>query len=187
MILELDASLLDKLNISINQLVFLTLVLSDIKKEDQSIQKLLSLVNEEEIQELVSQDLVAINYIDDTKEVKATDKLKELVKADKPFFELFYNQFPVYVIRPDGTKGFLRTNINKCKKEYNRIIGRSKAMHEHMMDCLRYEIENRMRTGKMGYMKSMWKWLTQCEWEIAEEQMKIEGPISDDIYGSTIY
>lgn len=36
-------------------------------------------------------------------------------------FNEFYEVFPVYVTRPDGTKGFLRANINKCRKEYNRI------------------------------------------------------------------
>ena len=74
-------------------------------------------------------------------------------------FDMFYDQFPVYVMRPDGTKGFLRANVNKCRKEYNRIVGKSKAMHEHIMDCLKYEIDERMRTGKIGYMKTMWKWL----------------------------
>lgn len=89
-------------------------------------------------------------------------------------FDEFYEVFPVYVIRPDGTKGFLRANVNKCRKEYNRIIGKSKAMHEHIMACLRYEIDNKMQTGKIGYMKTMWKWLTQHEWECYEEQMNTE-------------
>lgn len=47
-------------------------------------------------------------------------------------------------------------------------------MHEHIMDCLEYEIDDKMRTGKMGYMKTMWKWLTQHEWETFEEQMKLD-------------
>ena len=62
MILEIDTSILDRIpNISIDQLVFLTLVLSDIKVINQDIQKLLSLVNEEEIQELANQGLISIN------------------------------------------------------------------------------------------------------------------------------
>lgn len=56
MILEIDTSILDRIpTLSINQLVFLTLVLNDIKTINQDIQKLLSLVNEEEIQELETQ------------------------------------------------------------------------------------------------------------------------------------
>lgn len=175
MILEIDTSILDRIpTLSINQLVFLTLVLNDIKTINQDIQKLLSLVNEEEIQELETQGLISIQYDRDTQVISKTEKLEELLKEDKAMFDMFYDQFPVYVMRPDGTKGFLRANVNKCRKEYNRIVGKSKAMHEHIMDCLKYEIDERMRTGKIGYMKTMWKWLTQHEWECYEEQMNTE-------------
>lgn len=188
MILEIDTSILDRIpNLSINQLVFLTLVLSDIKVINQDIQKLLSLVNEEEIHELELQGLILVTLDESGSQViSKTEKLASLLKEDKTMFDEFYDQFPVYVTRPDGTKGFLRSNINKCRKEYNRIIGKSKAMHEHIMNCLRYEIDNKMQTGKMGYMKTMWKWLTQHEWETIEEQMKLEEPI-DYNYGTDIF
>lgn len=189
MILEIDTSILDRIpNLSINQLVFLTLVLNDIKTINQDIQKLLSLVNEEEIQELETQGLISILKDKDNQVISKTDKLDELLKEDKSMFDELYDQFPVYVMRPDGTKGFLRANINKCRKEYNRIIGKSKAMHEHIMNCLRYEIDNKMQTGKIGYMKTMWKWLTQHEWETIEEQMKVETPSTEYYnYGTDIY
>ena len=188
MILEIDTSILDRIpNLSINQLVFLTLVLSDIKVINQDIQKLLSLVNEEEIHELELQGLILITLDESGNQViSKTEKLASLLKEDKTMFDEFYDQFPVYVTRPDGTKGFLRSNINKCRKEYNRIIGKSKAMHEHIMNCLRYEIDNKMQTGKMGYMKTMWKWLTQHEWETIEEQMKLEEPVVYN-YGTDIF
>lgn len=189
MILEIDTSILDRIpTLSINQLVFLTLVLNDIKTINQDIQRLLSLVNEEEIQELETQDLISIQYDRDTQVISKTEKLEKLLKEDKAMFDMFYDQFPVYVMRPDGTKGFLRANVNKCRKEYNRIVGKSKAMHEHIMDCLKYEIDERMRTGKIGYMKTMWKWLTQHEWETIEEQMKVETPNQNYYnYGADIY
>lgn len=188
MILEIDTSILDRIpNLSINQLVFLTLVLSDIKVINQDIQKLLSLVNEEEIHELELQGLILITLDESGNQViSKTEKLASLLKEDKTMFDEFYDQFPVYVTRPDGTKGFLRSNINKCRKEYNRIIGKSKAMHEYIMNCLRYEIDNKMQTGKMGYMKTMWKWLTQHEWETIEEQMKLEEPVVYN-YGTDIF
>lgn len=67
MILEIDTSILDRIpTLSINQLVFLTLVLNDIKTINQDIQRLLSLVNEEEIQELETQGLISIQYDRDT-------------------------------------------------------------------------------------------------------------------------
>lgn len=48
MILELDTSLLNKFSISINQLVFISLVLNDNQINNQDIHELLSRVNEEE-------------------------------------------------------------------------------------------------------------------------------------------
>lgn len=189
MILEIDTSILDRIeNLSINQLVFLTLLLNDIKTINQDIQRLLSLVNEEEIKELEKQGLITITVNSDSSQViNKTTKLVELLKEDKTMFDQLYDLFPVYVTRPDGTKGFLRANVNKCRKEYNRIVGKSKAMHEHICNCLRFEIDNKMLTGKIGYMKTMWKWLTQHEWETVEEQMKVEQPTISNDYGTDIY
>ena len=45
MILELDTSLLNKFSISINQLVFISLVLNDNQINNQDIHELLSRVN----------------------------------------------------------------------------------------------------------------------------------------------
>lgn len=176
MILEIDTSIIDRIpyKISISQLLFLTLVLNDNQTVNQDIQRLLSLVNEEEIQELKDYNLIAIQETDGNQVISKTKELDDLLKEDKTCFEEFYDQFPVYVVRPDGTKGFLRSNVNKCRKEYNRIIGKSKARHQHIMNCLRYEIDDKMNTGKIGYMKTMWKWLTQHEWEMIEEQMKMD-------------
>ena len=187
MILEIDTSVLDRIpNLSINQLVFLTLLLNDNQTINQDVQRLLSLVNEEEIKELESRKLITTIFVDDTKVIKKTEELDQLLKEDKSMFDEFYDLFPVYVVRPDGTKGFLRANVNKCRKEYNRIVGKSKAMHQHICKCLKCEIDSKMLTGKLGYMKTMWKWLTQHEWETYEEQMKIEEPIIYNDYGTTI-
>ena len=92
-------------------------------------------------------------------------------------------------MRPDGTKGFLRSNINKCRNEYKKIVGKSRAMHEHILECLKFEVSSKMMTGKLGYFKTMWKWLTQREWEVIEEQLQYEqGETVNEIsYGTTIY
>ena len=101
MILEIDTSILDRISdLSMNQLVFLTLVLSDNQTINQDIQKLLGLVNEEEIQELESRKLITTKIVDDTTVIKKTKELEELLKEDKSMFDEFYDLFPVYVIRP---------------------------------------------------------------------------------------
>lgn len=101
-------------------------------------------------------------------------------------FDEFYEVFPVYVIRPDGTKGFLRANVNKCRKEYNKIIGKSRAMHDYLLGCLKWEIDNKVTSGKLGYMKTMWKWLTQHEWECYEEEMQLSQQAKEVQYGTKI-
>lgn len=188
MILELDTSLFNIGEISINQLVFLTLCLNENQNNNQDVHQFLSRISETEIQGLIDQDLISITTLDDQSIYSPTEKLRNLLKTDKSWFDEFYELFPVYVTRPDGTKGFLRANLNKCRKEYNRIVGKSKAMHEHLMNCLKFEIDNKMITGKLGYMKTMWKWLIQHEWEVVEEQMTDEcnNSYSCEIYGTGI-
>lgn len=193
MILELDTSVLDRIpNLSINQLVFLMIVLNMNQYKYQDVRELLSRVSEDEIQSLIFNDLISKKEVDNNIIYNITDKYRSLVKAkDETMFDEFYELYPVYVIRPDGTKGFLRANINKCRREYNKIVGKSRAMHQHLTNCLRYEVEQKQLTGKLSYMKTMWKWITQNEWEVIEEQMK-EDPNSRSIenneyYGQTIY
>ena len=186
MILELDTSLLNKFSISINQLVFISLVLNDNQINNQDIHELLSRVNEEEIQDLIQRNIIVVTISDDNKIYSPSKELLDFIKKnEQSMFDEFYEVFPIYVTRPDGTKGFLRSNVNKCRKEYNRIIGKSKAMHEHILSCLRYEIDDKLQTGKIGYMKTMWKWLTQHEWEYYEEQMNLEQQTANS-YGTGI-
>ena len=185
MILELDTSLLNKFDISINQLVFISLVLNENQTNNQDIHELLSRVNEEEIQDLIQRNIIVVTISDDNKIYSPSKELLDFIKKnEQSMFDEFYEVFPIYVTRPDGTKGFLRSNVNKCRKEYNRIIGKSKAMHEHIMSCLRYEIDDKLQTGKIGYMKTMWKWLTQHEWECYEEQMNEQQ--NAELYGATV-
>ena len=188
MILELDTSLIKKLNISINQLVFISLVLNDNQKQShQDLQTLLSQVKEEEIQELIQNNIITVDNKDNNVIYKVSEDFKKMLKqkADSMFDE-FYNTFPVYVTRPDGTKGYLRANVNKCRYEYNKLIGKSNAMHEYLLTCLKYEIDDKMRTGKIGYMKTMWKWLTNHEWECYDEQMKDLETTNTCEYGTAI-
>lgn len=185
MILELDTSLLKLFKISINQLVFINLVLNENQKNNQDIHELLSRVSDEEIQDLIQRNIIVVTISDDNKIYRLSEQTVEATKKDADaMFNEFYEVFPVYVTRPDGTKGFLRTNINKCRKEYNKIIRKSRSMHEYITNALKWEVENKTTTGKIGYMKTMWKWLTQREWECYEEQMQLDQHTKVQRYGS---
>ena len=191
MILELDTTLLDMYeDLSLNQLIFLTLVLNENQNNNQDVHLFLSRISEAEIQGLIDNNFITVTTSGDNKIYKTTEKLKNYSDREKTWFDEFYEVFPVYVMRPDGTKGFLRSNINKCRNEYKKIVGRSSAMHEHILKCLKFEVDNKMLTGKLGYFKTMWKWLTQHEWEVIEEQLQYEqgnNPINNESYGTTVY
>ena len=84
MILELDTTLLDIFGeISINQLVFLTLVLNDNQSNNQDVHKFLSRISENDIQELIDNDLISFTTSGDNKIYSPTEKLLSSVKQDK--------------------------------------------------------------------------------------------------------
>ena len=58
MIVELNTKLLEKEDININQLIFLSLVLNKNQKYNQDVRNLISKIDDVEIQELVSKELI---------------------------------------------------------------------------------------------------------------------------------
>lgn len=187
MILEIDTEILNQIpNISISQLVFLNLLQNVNQHNNQDIE-LFSRFNIEELKDLEAKNLICIIENTDTISYELTEYFKDLTKPKKEMFDEFYEQFPVYVIRADGTKAFLRSNVNKCRHEYNKIVGRSKAMHQHILNCLKWELDEKTRTGKLGYMKTMWKWLTQHEWEVYDEAIRYENNNeTTQLYGTEV-
>lgn len=185
--LELDTTLLKKIgNINLNQLVFLSLLLDKNQKTNQGIATIVSQVSDNEIEDLVNRDLVERVANENQIEYKETDKLLILAKPNRDYFEEFNTIFPKVVTRPDGTTSFLKQNIKRCKDQYKKIIGRNEDMHEHIMDCLNYELADKAATGKLGFMKTMWKWLTTCEWENSEELMKDTPILNIPTYGTNL-
>lgn len=173
MIIEVDSKLLNLGDINMNQLVFLSMVLdkNQTNMNNQDVRKLVSLISDDDISYLVQQGL--ITSIERGKSIvyEPTEKLTSAVKPPKDYFDLFYDMYPVMVLRPDGTKQYLRANVNKCRHLYNVYVGNSKAMAEHINNCLKFELQKRTNTGKLNYIKTMWRWLVDHAWEEAEEEM----------------
>ena len=123
---------------------------------------------------------------DDSVTYVPTDKLKNGVAPAKDYFDLFYDMYPVYVMRKDGTKCYLRANVNKCRHFFNTKCGRSSAMAEHIINCLDYEVSKRMREGSISYMMTMWNWLTRSQWEAVEEEMQDNTNVAKNTYGTEL-
>jgi len=188
MIIELDTKLLslpEQLNM--NQLVFLSMVLDKNQTtRNQDVHQLVSLIGDADISYLVQQGLITSMERDKFIVYEATEKLKSHIANEGDYFDKFYDQYPVYVLRPDGSKSYLRANVNKCRHLFNVTCGRSSAMAEHLIACLNFEVHKKMTEGKLSYMKTMWRWLVDHQWEESEEEMNdtVDKPIS--AYGTDI-
>lgn len=173
MIIELDTKLLGlSEDLNMNQLVFLSMVLDKNQKaKHQDVHRLVSLISDDEISYLVQQDLTALIEKDGFKVYKPTERLISFMSNKIDYFDRFYELYPVYVLRPDGMKSYLRANVNKCRHLFNVTCGNSSTMAEHLIKCLDFEISKKMKEGKIGYMKTMWRWLVDHQWEESEEEM----------------
>lgn len=188
MIIELNTKLLgipEKINL--NQLVFLSMVLDKNQKtNNQDVRKIVSLISDDEISYLVQQGLITSIERGNSITYSETDKLMSYIKPNKSYFDQFYDMYPSYVVRPDGTKSYLRTNLNKCRNLYGVYVGNSQSMAEHINKCLEKEISNKMSQGKLSYMKTMWKWLVDHQWEEIEEEMKDNEQKNLSTYGTEL-
>ena len=186
MIIEVNTKILDEFpGVNMNQLVFLSMILGKNQPKYQDVRSVISLISDEEISYLVEQGLITSIERDDSITYQPTDKLTEAVLPKKDYFDIFYDMYPVYVMRSDGTKSYLRANVNKCRHFFNTKCGKSSAMAEHIIKCLDFEISKRMREGSLGYMMTMWNWLTRSQWEAIEEEMADSSKVTNT-YGTEL-
>ena len=173
MILEIHTKLLDiPEKINSNQLLFLSMLLDKNQKfNNQDAKKIVSLINDDEIAYLEQQGLITSIERRNAITYQETQKLKNYVTTERSYFDLFYDMYPVYAVRPDGTKTYLRANKNKCRNLYNIYIGNNYSQAEHINKCLLKEVDKKISTGKLGYMKTMWRWLQDHQWEEIEEEL----------------
>ena len=171
MLIEVDLKEAKNLKITINQFILIKLLVDRI-----DIKSLLDVipVNESDINNLKEQNIL-------TKESEYQDKefnklfinesFLDKIKQKDPFDE-FSALYPVSVIRTDGTKDYLKGAPSNCRKLYSKVVGKSREKHEHIIECLKFELSNKRLTNKMGYMKRMYKWLTSEEWVLYDEFLK---------------
>ena len=187
MIIEVNTKILDENpELNANQLLFLSIVLDKNQPKYQDVRKIVSLISDDEIQYLLDQHLVNSIGRGDSVTYEPSEKLLQQVTLKKEYFDLFYDMYPVYVVRADGSKSYLRANVNKCRHFFNTKCGRSSAMAEHLIKCLDYEVSKRMREGSLGYMMTMWNWLTRSQWEAVEDEMNDNSKISVNSYGTEL-
>ena len=60
-------------------------------------------------------------------------------------------------------------------------------MCEHINKCLQFEIDKKMKTGKMCYMKTMLRWLQDRQWETSDEEMNNTEQTKQSSYGTELF
>ena len=187
MIIELNTKLLDIQDINSNQLIFLSLVLDKNQKTyNQDVRKIVSLISDKEILDLIADGFITSIERGKSITYQATDQLREIVRPKQDYFDLFYEMYPTYVLRPDGTKNYLRANVNKCRHLFNVYVGQSEAMAQHLIQCLDFEMKKKTSEGKLSYMKTMWRWLVDHQWEESEEEMQDTSKQEESTYGTEL-
>ena len=82
----------------------------------------------------------------------------------KEFVEL-NKMYPNEVIRPDGSRDYLKTNHERCEELYTEYLNEGLLIHSEVLGCLEAELRVRNQNGKMKYIKRFVKWLSDREFE----------------------
>lgn len=175
MLITFDIDLLIKEQLDANQLTILYLIneyeigklneyLKVTDKLDQFIEK--------DIYKLYKKGLLVGSRKEayDFKDLEVTNKFTKLISAGDMFQELILT-FPKTVTRPDGSTDYLLTDLTRAKATYAKLTRNNKALHEHILQCLRKEIENKEESDSMKFMKRLPKWISERTWESYTEQV----------------
>jgi len=187
MLIELDLDEAKRLKITVTQLILISLIMGshDIKSLADVIP-----VGEDDIKKLIELNILTNDSVlnpGNFKGLQITEEFRNKFKV-RDFFSEFFDLYPASVLRRDGLKDYLRGDISRCRKYYEKIVGKSKSRHEHIMECLKFEIESRKRANSLGYMKRMAKWLISEEWKLYDEFMKDTNiqTKAEEVYGTIV-
>lgn len=161
--IEFDASYLISNGITPNQYTIAYLI----SMSNHDLLNLLNLPNlYSDIEILISKGLLqrSVTPLDTLRSYEPTTKLhKALFQAD--FFEEFFMQYPYGVKRTWGKYDLLKNSCKSaCEAVYNKIVDKNYTTHQHIIACLKAELQQRESDGSMMYIKSMSNWLINKEW-----------------------
>lgn len=189
MTIEMNLDYLFKNKMTANQFLVLQLIL---EKRDDRLKEVAEVIGVVEYSKIIKA-LVAMEFLlmfsedEETAGYEVTQKALSTFKG-KGHFEEFHMLYPVSVVRPDGKRESLRTAKKSCSTKYNRLAKR-RDVHENIMKCLEFEIQERTKDGSLMYMKKMPNWLSSEAWKEWEEKMKVSSVLDDlvtDVYGTEL-
>lgn len=166
MLIELNTDTLLQNNLSANQFVIAILISSQNYKTISELYKFNSLEFKSDLVTLAKNGFITIGS-EDLEKLKIEPKFAQLI-ANGDFFDEFVNLYPVKTFRKDGTTDYLRTDLTRMRKAYNKITKGKKDIHDNIIKCLLYELNKKEKEGSMSYMKRLSKWISSEEWKLYE-------------------
>lgn len=101
------------------------------------------------------------------------------------FLEELMNIYPVKVKRTNGNVDYLKANHKLIKEQYKKIIKGSKSTHDHILSCLKYQIDHMTKTGQLQYLRKLTNWLEREEWREWED--RVLNNVSNDTYNKEVH
>ena len=190
MIIEFSVALLETMKLTPNEF-FVAILIK--RKEFSLLASFLSLNFTKEESEKIFMKLIDLKYITskswlqnsyDYSECKIGNALYALLKPDE-IFEEFLEAYPKSVIRSDGVVDYLRTDQRQCRMLYLAATKMQQAQHQHILKCLKFDVNKRTRDGSLKYMVRMSKWIGQQTWKSFEDEIN-SMPTTTEKYGTTV-
>jgi len=177
MIMELSVALLEKLKLTPNEFFVINLIKN---KEFDLLLSFLRANLSKDDSERIFLHLIELKYLTSTSFLqnsydysmcKIGHELNSLLKVDD-IFEEFLETYPSSVIRTDGVVDYLRTDQKTCRMIYIKVTHNNQADHQHILKCLKFEVDKRTKDGSLKFMVRMTKWLSTEAWKSYEDEMQ---------------
>lgn len=175
MLLQVDVKLLTKHKIKADDLTILLLLY---EKQHTLLNKYLDTFSSTEKEILfnrMERTLLVVNHnIPDEYNLELITIKQEALDIilNNDAFEEFLTVFPASTVRPNGTKDYLKTDIQRCKTVYNRLVKNNVSLHNTIINCLKFELQKRQSSNGMAFMKRLPNWLRSEEWKSYEQEIK---------------
>jgi len=197
MIVEVNTSILERNNLTANQYILLFFLFNALKGGFELFYNKYQLKGE--LEELMDRDYLLKG---DIPEPMDSDRLvinkktcNALFIGENDMFWEFYSTYPLKVHAGRGISSyrFLRAGSTdaqvtlNAKKKYEKIIKGSRAIHEHIMQCLHMELWLRKKDNSMSYMVEVARYLNEKLWQKYESVLDMaKERVNKEKYGEKL-
>ena len=181
--IEIDLTKFLDLNISLNQYIFIKSLYPNKYKGIKSFVN--TYVSDKDITDLIEKGYLSKGSTKESSNLSNEWYEQTSSVYSDDWFKSFHERYPSSVLRPDGTKDYLRVNLNKCRSLYKDIVKDNYEMHLRLCKALEKEVEIKRKANKMGYFRRLDNWLRNEVW-LESEAIEDDKQLINMSYGTEI-